>query len=161
MSKLVIDADRTLASQLLARESAHPESSSRPDAPFREDRGDTRSIGAILIDEGRITVADAERILRLQKEEKLRFGDAAVRLGILSESDIRSVLARQFNYSYFALDSDAVSTELVAAYQPYSRRAEQLRALRSQLMLRWLKRDGRGEGCALAIAGTGRGEGRS
>jgi len=38
----------------------------------REDR----SIGAILIHAGRLTTESAERILRLQREKGLRFGEA-------------------------------------------------------------------------------------
>ena len=43
----------------------------------------SRSIGAILIDNGRLTPDAAERILKLQKEQGLRFGDAAIQLGLL------------------------------------------------------------------------------
>ena len=41
-----------------------------------------RSIGAILIDTGRLSAENAERILRLQKEQGKRFGDAAIELGL-------------------------------------------------------------------------------
>ena len=49
--------------------------------------------------------------------------------------------------------------ELVAAYQPFSSRVEQLRAIRSQLMLRWF--DKADERQVLTIVGSQRGEGRS
>ena len=51
-----------------------------------------RSIGAILIDSGRLTPEAAARILEVQKEEGLRFGDAAIRLGLLTEEDIQQAL---------------------------------------------------------------------
>ena len=57
-----------------------------------------RSIGAILIDAGRLKAEDAERILRMQREQGLRFGDAAIRLGLLTQADIDMALLRQFNY---------------------------------------------------------------
>jgi receptor protein-tyrosine kinase len=119
-----------------------------------------RSIGAILIDAGMLTAEDAERVIRLQKDEGLRFGDAAVRLGVVSEEDVRFALSKQFNYPYLTPSGDRpVSTELVAAYQPFSREVEQLRVIRSQLLLRWfdkqMKRNvltaispGRYEGCS-------------
>ena len=122
----------------------------------------SRSLGGILIDSGLLTPEDAERVLLLQKEYNLRFGDAAVRMGLLSEADIQYALSRQFAYAYLRKtpgDKKTVSDELVAAYQPFSSRVEQLRAIRSQLMLRWF--DKADERQVLTIVGSQRGEGRS
>lgn len=63
-----------------------------------------RSIGAILVDTGRLNAEDAERILRFQKGKNLRFGDAAIELGILTEGDIRYALSYQFDYAYLVVD---------------------------------------------------------
>lgn len=119
-----------------------------------------RSIGAILIDTGRLTAEDAERVLRFQKGKNLRFGDAAIELGILTESDIRYALSYQFDYAYLpSTEVKPVSEELIAAYQPFSHEVEQLRAIRSQLMLRcFLKEAGNS---ALAIVAAGPCEGCS
>lgn len=119
-----------------------------------------RSIGEILIDAGLIDMHGAERILRLQKEEHLRFGDAAVKLGLVSAADLQLALSNQFDYPYLPLNAGSpLGEELIAAYRPFSPLVEQLRSLRSQLLLRWFERDaGRN---VLAIAGTARGEGRS
>lgn len=119
----------------------------------------SRSIGAILIDTGRLSTENAERILRLQKEQGLRFGDAAIQLGLLTEDDIRYALASQFDYPYLPAGDTSLSKELVAAYAPFSAVVEQLRALRSQLMLRWF--DAETERKALAIVSPSHGEGRS
>lgn len=121
--------------------------------------GDDRSIGAILIDSGRLTLEDAESILRKQKVEGLRFGEAAIRLGLVNEEDIQFALARQFDYPYLVPGESNVSKELVAAYQPFSRQVESLRALRSQLMLRWF--DGEPDRRSISIVSPGRKEGRS
>ncbi len=118
-----------------------------------------RSIGAILMDTGRLTPEGAERVLRLQKERGLRFGEAAIALGILNEDDIRQALAYQFDYPYLPAGDGALSRELVAAYQPFSPEVENLRALRSQLMLRWF--DAEAHRKSLAIVSPGPGEGRS
>jgi receptor protein-tyrosine kinase len=120
-----------------------------------------RSIGAILMDSGVLTPEDAERILLLQKEQGLRFGEAAVRLGLLTEADIQYALSRQFSYAYLRTvgDSKPLSDELIAAYQPFSARVEELRAIRSQLMLRWFDKTEQRQ--VLTIVGTERGEGRS
>ncbi|MBK1678899.1 chain length determinant protein tyrosine kinase EpsG [Rhodocyclus tenuis] len=117
------------------------------------------SIGAILIDAGRLTPENAERILRLQKEQGKRFGDAAIELGLLSEDDIRFALSSQFDYPYLPAGDSSLSAELVAAYKPHSASVEHLRALRSQLMLRWF--DNELNHKALAIVSPGAREGRS
>lgn len=96
-----------------------------------------RAIGLQWLESGKISTQDAERILKLQKDEGLRFGEAAMKLGLASEADIQQVLARQFDYPYLAGGEGGFSASLEAAYQPFSARVESLRALRSQLMLRW------------------------
>jgi protein-tyrosine kinase len=120
-----------------------------------------RSIGAILVDTGRLNAEDAERILRFQKGKNLRFGDAAIELGILTEGDIRYALSYQFDYAYLPSTEDKpVSEELVAAYQPFSHEVEQLRAIRSQLMLRCFDKES-SRNPALAVVSAGVGEGCS
>jgi len=122
----------------------------------------SRSLGGILVDSGLLRPEDAERVLLLQKQENLRFGDAAVRLGLLSEADVQYALSRQFAYAYLrtgAGDEKPVSEEVVAAYEPFSPRVEELRAIRSQLMLRWFDKADQRQ--VLTIVGAERGEGRS
>lgn len=123
------------------------------------DTGAGRSIGAILIDNGRLTPEAAERILKLQKEQGLRFGDAAIHLGLLSEADIQQALSRQYDYPYLMPGDERVSEEVVAAFKPFSPIVEQLRAVRSQLMLRWF--DAEIGHKTLAVVSAGRAEGRS
>jgi protein-tyrosine kinase len=122
----------------------------------------TRSLGAILIDSGQLKPEEAERVLQYQKQHNLRFGEAAMRLGLISEADIQFALSRQFAYAYLRKTPGEIrplSDELVAAYQPFSTRVEQLRAIRSQLMLRWFDRAE--ERQVLTIVGAERAEGRS
>ncbi|PSJ16444.1 chain length determinant protein tyrosine kinase EpsG [Nitrosomonas supralitoralis] len=95
------------------------------------------SIGHILLDMGKITPVEAERILRLQKESGLRFGDAAIKLGLITEADIQLVLAQQFDYPYLLPGQGNHPPELVVAYQPFGAQVEVFRAIRSQLMIRW------------------------
>jgi receptor protein-tyrosine kinase len=125
----------------------------------RQNPSRERLIGAILIDSGKLTLENAERILHLQKEQGLRFGDAAVKLGLLSNEHIQYALARQFDYPYLMKGDGAISDELIAAYQPFSPQVEALRALRSQLMLRWYTGDDMHK--ALVVASPGHREGRS
>lgn len=113
------------------------------------------SIGRILLDMGKLSPEDAERVLRLQKESGLRFGDVAQQLGLITESDIRQVLAMQFDYPYLQPGQGNLEPELVAAYQPFSAEVEALRALRSQLMLRWFSEGHRALGVVSANSGDG------
>ena len=115
------------------------------------------SIGALLLESGKITLENAERVLRMQKELGIRFGEAARRMGLIDEADILQVLARQFDYPYLQPGEGNFSHHLVAAYDPFSPQVEVLRAVRSQLMLRWF---GRGHK-ALAIVGVDHGDGAS
>jgi protein-tyrosine kinase len=108
------------------------------------------SMGVMLLDSGKLTPENAERVLRMQKELGIRFGEAAVRLGLISEEDIQQVLARQFAYPYLLKGESALSPRLVAAFEPFSPQVEALRAIRSQLMLRWFARGRK----ALAIVGA-------
>jgi chain length determinant protein tyrosine kinase EpsG len=95
------------------------------------------TIGGLLLDAGKITLAGAERILRLQKERGMLFGEAAKALGLITEKDIQHVLAQQFDFPFLANNKSGLSFELIAAYKPFSQQVETLRAVRSQLMLRW------------------------
>ena len=115
------------------------------------------NIGKLLLDLGKITPEDAERILRLQKAENLRFGDAALKLGLITEADIHQALSLQFDYPYLQANQAAFSKELVAAYQPFSPQVEALRALRSQLILRWFNEGNK----SLAIISASSGDGCS
>ena len=114
-------------------------------------------MGAMLLDAGKISAENAEHVLRLQQELGIRFGEAAQRLGLVSEADIAQVLARQFAYPYLQHGEANFSPSLVAAFEPFSPQVEALRAVRSQLMLRWFAHGRR----ALAIVGVGEGEGVS
>lgn len=123
-------------------------------------RNADRSIGAILIDAGRLSPQDAERILNYQRQAELRFGEAGVELGLITEADVLYALSLQFDYPYLQPGgSKPISEEVVVAYRPFSPEGENLRALRSQLQLRWFME--RGANTSLAIVGSSRGEGRS
>lgn len=115
------------------------------------------SIGAILIDNGRITPEDAERVLRVQKASGHRFGEVAVELGLATDEDIRSALSHQFDYPYLPAGDKSLNEALVAAYNPFSDVVEQLRALRSQLMLRWFDADVRRKSLAIMAPTSGTG----
>jgi len=100
------------------------------------------TIGKLLQDAGKLKPQDMERVLALQQEQNLRFGEAAQQLGLVSEADIRQALSHQFEYPYIPAAEASLSPELTAATSPYSKEAEALRSVRSELLLRWFN-DGR------------------
>ncbi|MBG6076052.1 chain length determinant protein tyrosine kinase EpsG [Polaromonas sp. CG_9.11] len=120
--------------------------------------GHARPMGSILIDSGRLSGGNAEKILTFQRENGVRFGEAGRTLGLLTEDDVRFALSVQFHYSYIPSGS-SLSHELIAAYQPDSVAVEELRMLRSQLMLRWFNNGSDHKGLAVVSAGSG--DGRS
>lgn len=106
----------------------------------KEVASNQRNIGHALLDNGKVSVEDVENILKLQHEQGLRFGDAAIKLGLVNNSDILQALAQQFDHAWLPANSEAVAPELVAAIQPDSPVVESLRLLRSQLTLRWFSK---------------------
>ena len=97
----------------------------------------SRSIGDILVATGRLSAPNLQRILAAQEKDKLAFGDAALALKLLTKADIDFALSKQFNYAYLQEGGTTLGSDLVAAYKPFSPVGENLRAVRSQLMLRW------------------------
>ncbi|WP_426208222.1 polysaccharide biosynthesis tyrosine autokinase [Massilia sp. TWP1-3-3] len=125
-------------------------------AAEQQRRAESR-IGALLLAAGKITPEHAERVLRMQDELGIRFGEAAQRLGLVDDDDIDQVLARQFDYPYVQPGQGGCSPYLVAACDPFGAQAETLRAVRSQLLLRWFARGHK----SLVVAGVGQGDGAS
>ncbi|WP_432741239.1 chain length determinant protein tyrosine kinase EpsG [Methylobacter sp. G7] len=115
------------------------------------------SMGALFLDAGKISVGDAERIIVLQKQKGIRFGEAAKALGLITDDDIQEALSQQFDFPFLAASEENFSRELIAAYQPFSAQVEALRALRGQLMLRWFLDAHK----TLALVSPRQGEGRS
>ena len=118
-----------------------------------------RHIGAILMDEGKLTPSDAEQVLKRQRELGWRFGEAAIELNLITDTDLREALAKQYEFPYLVGGPDGVSKELVAAWDPFHPVVEELRAVRTQLLIRWFNpAAGRR---TLVIASPGAREGRS
>ena len=117
----------------------------------------TASIGSLLLDAGKISASDTERIIALQKQNGMRFGEAAKAQGLINDEDIQKALSQQFNFPFLTASEENFSRELVAAYQPFSAQVEALRAVREQLMLSWFTDAHK----TLAMVSPCRGEGRS
>src|SRR6266851_8774294 len=116
-------------------------------------------LGSILVEAGKLGAGGIEQVLELQRIEGLRFGEAALRLGLVTADDLRGAVAKQYGFSHLLPGSGSVSSELVVAYEPFHPRAEELRALRTQLLIRWSNAQVRHR--MLAVVSPGFGEGRS
>lgn len=104
--------------------------------------GTEANIGKLLQDAGKIKPKDIERVVKLQQDKNLRFGEAAQQLGLVTEADIQQALSHQFKYPTIPATEAGLNPGLTAATNPYSKEAEALRSVRSELLLRWFH-DGR------------------
>lgn len=118
-------------------------------------------IGELLVRKKLLSAEDVAKVVVMARREQIRFGEAAIRLGLISEEAFLSVLSQQFSYPVASAGASGLSSKLFAAYRPYSREAETLRELRSQLRLRWFSPERRllavcaaeaGDGCSVLAA---------
>lgn len=93
------------------------------------------ALGDILRSTKGLTGEDVQKALAYQRQHGVRFGDAAVALGLVRHEDVVWALAQQFRYPYTPLNDAAYSDELIVAKSPFSDEAEAFRDLRSQLVL--------------------------
>lgn len=114
---------------------------SRPQLVFTEDTAgrsvaDDRSIGDIIRNTKSLSDEQVQTIIEFQRMHSVRFGEAAVALGLATDADVVYALSQQFHYPYAPEDRRNFNPELVVANQPFSQQAEAFRAIRSQLMQR-------------------------
>lgn len=97
-------------------------------------------MGQAFIAAKKLTEEEVIRIVQLQQRKRIRFGEAAIKLGLLNEEDVHAVLAQQFNYQTIAKHGEGskkkVSSRLLISHSPYSAQAEAIRRFRSEVMLR-------------------------
>lgn len=117
------------------------------------------SIGELLADLRQLTPEQVERVLEHQRKTGVRFGEAAVALGLATPQDVLRALSQQFHYPFAGEAAAALSEELVALKEPFGPVAEHFRSLRSQLLMRaWPEGETRR---ALAVISPDVGDGRS
>jgi len=124
-----------------------------------EGSGPERSIGSIIAETRHLSVEQVERILAYQREKGIRFGEAAVALGMASNDDVMFALAQQFHYPYAPEERRKANPELVTLNRPFGAQAESLRAIRTQLSMR-LANEGK-ERRALAVVSPDSGDGKT
>jgi receptor protein-tyrosine kinase len=125
----------------------------------RRTRTRDQPIGRILVEAGRLSATDAQRVAQVAAEFKMRFGDAAVEMDLIKRSDVDFALGRQFSFPHLDRNDPALSPELIAAYQPEHPLVERLRELRSQIAVRAVTEPRRHP--MVGILSADRGDGRS
>jgi hypothetical protein len=76
-----------------------------------------RPLGAMLLESGRITESDVERVLAYQRAHGGFFGQALVSLGILSREEADWALANHFDLPFIFPNADAVDRETARLVQ--------------------------------------------
>jgi protein-tyrosine kinase len=94
-------------------------------------------LGELLISVGALGPAELDQVLAFQAKTGMRFGDAALALKLVTPTELQQALARQFEYPVVAPNNTALSRKLVTAFKPSDAYSEDLRTLRSQLLMRW------------------------
>ncbi|MEJ6002098.1 polysaccharide biosynthesis tyrosine autokinase [Paucibacter soli] len=116
-----------------------------------------RSIGSIIAEANNLSAEQVERILAHQKAQGLKFGEAAVALGLAKGEDVLWALSQQFHYPY-APGGLQASNDLVLANKPFSHQAEAFRVLRSQINMRLFNTDEPRRAIAVISADSGDGK---
>ena len=94
-----------------------------------------RCIGEIIGEVRGLSARQIEQVLVHQRAQGLRFGEAAVALGLADRGDVVDALARQFGYPVVAPQgAHSIGDEVVVATDPFSAKSEAFRDLRSQLL---------------------------
>ncbi|RZI86243.1 MAG: polysaccharide biosynthesis tyrosine autokinase [Rubrivivax sp.] len=122
--------------------------------------GPDRSIGEIISQANNLSPDQIEEILAYQRSNGVRFGEAAVALGLVNNDDVLWALAQQFHYPYATEGNKVLNPELVVAAQPFTERAESFRAMRSHLIMKMYS-DATMPRKALAVVSPDSGDGKS
>jgi protein-tyrosine kinase len=93
-----------------------------------------QAIGDILRSAHNLSAEQVQSILQYQQKKRVRFGEAAVALGILQRDEVIWALSQQFNYPYVPQGGADLAPDLIVATAPFSEEAEFFRDIRSQLI---------------------------
>ena len=119
-----------------------------------------RSIGELIAESCNLKPEQVDQILALQRKTGVRFGEAAIELGLANTADVLHALAQQYHYPYAAQAEHKQSPELVTLNDPVSAPSESFRAIRSQVMKRVFN-DRTHPRRALAVVSPNAGDGKT
>lgn len=114
-------------------------------------------LGDLFLEQGLLDAHQIEQIGQTQRERKMRFGDAALHLGFLTQSQIEAALGEQFGHSNQLQYSGLAGEKLTFLRQPFSRESEEIRRLRSELLLKFANQDQ----IRIAVVSAGTADGKS
>jgi chain length determinant protein tyrosine kinase EpsG len=120
-----------------------------------------RRLGCILVARGKLDAAAILRVLNRQKELNCRFGEAAVRMGLISVGDLVHAITTQYELPHLAPGDLRASLDLVTAFEPFHACAEEVRALRSRLLQAPTGAVTADAGRVIAVVSPSHGDGRS
>jgi protein-tyrosine kinase len=134
--------------------------SNAPELPVndRAQQSADMPIGDIIRQTNNLSAEQVEKVLRYQREKGVKFGEAAVALGLAKREDVLWALSQQFQYPY-ADARQITNPELVVSTDPFSPEAEAFRDMRSHLIMSVL--DGTAGRRALAVVSPNIGDGKS
>src|SRR3989338_7488954 len=116
----------------------------------RDVGGNERSIGEIIKQANNLAPDQIESILKYQRDNGVRFGEAAVALGMASSDDVLWALAQQFHYPY--------PQDSTQGFHPDQ--AEAFRTMRSHLIMKLYSQTDQPRQ-ALAVLSSDSGDGKS
>ena len=111
---------------------------------------DVSFFGRVLVENGKLTNIQLEKVLKHQHQKNIKFGEAALELGFIMQSDIDAALAKQFEYSFIDTETTGISSTLYMAFNKNFSEKEKIKGLRSQININWLMHGNKG----VLIAGT-------
>jgi protein-tyrosine kinase len=116
-------------------------------------------MGDAYVKSERLTTQEVDTIVQLQDKLKIRFGEAAVILGLLTKDEVREVLDVQFDYASLTPNGrpSKISSSLAIVHSPGGEAAEAIKRLRSELLVRL----GQNSSSALAVLSPLKREGKS
>lgn len=118
-----------------------------------------KPIGDIIREANNLSAEQVENILAYQRENNVKFGEAAVALGLANQDEVLWALAQQFHYPYANQAVYGLSTELVVANKPFSDQSEIFRGIRTHLCSSVFHN--REKRAALAVTSTEPGDGKT
>jgi len=119
--------------------------------------GENEKLGSVLVRQGKLKETDAFKICEFQQKKPMLFGEAAVRLKLVSKSDVEQALSTQFSFPYIDVKKNGLGPDLVIAHKPFDAEANAIRGIRTQLLFQWDKM----EHPTLAIVSPAQGDGKS
>lgn len=116
------------------------------------------ALGEIFRETRKLDAEQIKAILTHQRANGLLFGEAAVALKLVDDSDVLWALSRQFHYPYALEGRKQFDPELITATTPFSSVSETFRSIRSQLIRRFEQDP---ERRALAVVSADAGDGKT